>query len=121
MNSAVIDRLADLLDRDEPLLLSTDERSLVRAALAALADSERRARHYERLFESAGFALGAADRAAASAIDLVLSRPEAPRFDAAKADDARAALEAKLRSAGSARDVVAAVLGFARDVAVLAG
>jgi ribosomal protein S12 methylthiotransferase accessory factor YcaO len=121
VSDATIQRLTELLERDEPILLNADERSLIRAALVGLAAAERRAAHLERLLEAQGVALDAADRAAAEALSTIGAKSEAPDYDFTAADTARRELLEKIESANSAREVVAAALAFAKDIAIIAG
>ena len=116
MNDAVIERLADLLVRDEPVLLSAEERELIRTALTALGESEKRVGHLQRVLSVQGAALERVESAATGALP---TNPDAPVYDFAAADGARAAFEAKLRAATTTSSVVAAALAFARDAAVL--
>ena len=116
MNDAIIERLADLLAGDEPVLLNTVERELVRTALGALAASEKRVGHLQRVLSVQGAALERVESAATGALP---SGGDAPVYDFAGADAARAEFESKLRTASSASSVVAAALAFARDAAVL--
>jgi xanthine dehydrogenase iron-sulfur cluster and FAD-binding subunit A len=121
MSDAMIQRLSELLDRDEPVLLGAEERSLVRAALVGLAAAERRAAHLERLLEAHGASLDAADGAARGALEQLADAPDAPTYDFRAAEATRQALLDRIESARSAREIVSAALAFARDVAVLAG
>jgi len=121
MSEAMIERLSELLDGVEPVLLNAEERSLVRAALVGLAAAERRSAHLERLLEAHGVALGAAGDAAGAAIGAIASAGAAPAYDFEAAERTRRALLDRLESARSAREIVSAALAFAKDVAALAG
>ncbi len=117
MNDGVIERLGELLERDEPVLLSGEERALVRAALTALAEGERRAGHLEDLLRVHAGALNEAERHA-SGIEALPAVGVA--YDFAAAEAAREAFRGKLEGARTAAGVVSAALTFARDAAVLA-
>ena len=119
----IIDRLAQLLERDEPVLLGQSERALVRSALAVLAATAQRTAHLERLLEVNQTALGSVAATAEGATDGVehLTSTAGVPYDFAAARTARARLEESVRAAGSAADIIAAALSFARDATLLAG
>ena len=120
-SEAAVARLAELLDRDEPFLLGADDRSLIRAGLVALTAAERRAAHLERLLEARGVALDAAESAATEALSGAGDDAEPVTYDFAAAATARRELLEKVEAANSAREIVAAALAFAKDVAIIAG
>lgn len=121
MSEAAIDRLAELLEADEPVLLGAAERKLVRAALAALAAAERQVGHLTRVAEAHGAALEEIEAAGAAAAAALGESDAVVRYDFAAAGAARAQLRAALADARSASAVVSATLRFARDAAALAG
>lgn len=116
MNNAAIERLAELLAGDEPVLLSAGERETIRASLAALAASERRAAHLEDLLRVHATGLDEAERAACGVPELPIA---GTTYDFAAAAAARETFRAALDSARSASSVVGAALAFARDAAIL--
>jgi len=121
MSEAAIDRLAELLGADEPVLLGAAERELVRGALTALASAERRVGHLVRVAGARGVALEEIEAAGVAAAGALGESDVAVRYDFAAADAARGELESALAGARSASAVVGAALRFARDAAVLAG
>jgi hypothetical protein len=115
MNEGALRRLSELLAGDEPVLLASGERELIRSALVALAASERRAGHLEELLHVYAGGLEAIEQGAG--VEFAFSDAA---YDLAAAVAARAAFREKLESARSASAVVGAALAFARDAAVLA-
>ena len=119
----VIDHLAELLTRDEPVLLGSAERDLVRRALTALAAATRDHAHLERIASIHREALGAVEHAAAGGTDAVthLAQTVGVAYDTSAAAAAREELERSVDSAASASRVIGAALRFARDATVLVG
>jgi len=117
MNDAALHRLAQLLAGDEPVLLNSDDREIVRAVVAALGASERRAAHLESLLRVHESGLDEIEAAAAAAPPISVG---GTTYDYAGAERARETFRTQLDSARDASSIVAAALAFARDAALLA-
>ena len=116
MNHAALERLAQLLTSDEPVLLNRDERELIRATIASLVAGERRAERLESLLRVHEDGLDAIENAAhPPSIQL-----GEIAYDYAQADRARESFREALENARDASSIVAAALALARDAAVLA-
>lgn len=114
MTNAAMNRLAELLASDEPVLLNTDERELIRVALAAVAAGERRVAHLEELLRVHAGGLDEIERAAGVTVAF-----DGRAYDFGAAAGARADFREKLETARDAKSIVSAALAFARDAAVL--
>lgn len=119
-----IDHLVSLLDSGAERALSAAELSLLRAALAELAGAQVTIARQEALLASYEHDTRAIELAAASALDRIRAQvsadAQAPAYDFAAAQKARAELIRRVDEAAHGKEILEAILRFVAAAARLA-
>ena len=126
MDTTALDRLAAKLTTPGAEPLADAERALLIDALARLAADQSVIARQRRLLAARAAGDAEIDALLAPALASLAGHAASPHpaagaaLDPAAADQRREALAAAAESATSAREIVRAVLGFIRDVAIAA-